>query len=83
MSEIKKHEIEKWVRTWQNASLSLINLKKNELRSHDYYERNRKVLDEMLQYACDRGRVRLYSGLVEQQRIFMKLQEKSISEERR
>jgi len=73
MSDIKKHEIEKWVSTWQNASLALRNLKRNELRSYDYYEKNLKVFDEMLQYACDRVRVRPSSGLVEQQRIFMKL----------
>jgi hypothetical protein len=75
MSDIQKQEIEKWIRTWHNASLSLKNIKINELRSYDYYEKNLKVLDEMLQYAFDRCRTRPSSGLVEQQRIFMKLRE--------
>jgi len=73
MPDIKKHEIEKWVGTWRRASLSLKDVKKNELHSYDYYEKNRKILDGILQYACDKGKVRLFSGLVEQQRIFMKL----------
>jgi hypothetical protein len=76
MSDIKKQEIEKWVRTWQNASLSLNKIKREELRSNDYYTKNLKVLDEMLQYACDRGSIRPSSGLIEQQRIFMKLRKK-------
>lgn len=76
MTDIKNQEIEKWVRTWQTASASLKKLKRSELRSSDYYKKNLKVLDEMLQYACDRGSVRIYSGLVEQQRIFMKIRDK-------
>ncbi|MCP4108998.1 MAG: hypothetical protein GY749_26280 [Desulfobacteraceae bacterium] len=63
----------KWVKTWQTAALSLKNVKKNELRAHDYYEKNRIILDEMLQYACDNSKNRLFSGLVEQQRIFKKI----------
>lgn len=73
MSDIKNQEMRKWVKMWQNTSLVLKNLKRDELRSNDYYEKNIKILDEMLQYACNRGRVRLSSGLVKQQRIFMKL----------
>ncbi len=69
----KKQEIKKWVEAWQKAAISLKEIKKNELRSKDYYEKNRKILDEMLQYACDNSKPRLTSGLVEQQRFFMKL----------
>lgn len=47
--------------------------KKKELRSPEYYESHRRLLEEMLQYACDQGNVRLSSGLVEQQRLFKKL----------
>jgi hypothetical protein len=65
----------RWVKTWQKAAVSLQKLKAEELRSKDYYEKNRKVLDEMLQYACDTGKVRLSSGLVEQQRLFMRMKQ--------
>ena len=65
----------RWVKTWQKAAVSLQKLKAEELRSKDYYEKNRKVLDEMLQYACDNCEVRLSSGLVEQQRLFMRMKQ--------
>jgi len=74
MTEIQEQKI-RWVRTWQTAALSFKNIKKNELHSSNYYEKNRKLLDEMLQYACDNSPVRLSSGLVEQQRLFMKMNE--------
>ncbi|MEE4354902.1 MAG: hypothetical protein V2I97_00430 [Desulfococcaceae bacterium] len=70
--EIQQQKI-KWVKTWQTAALSLKNIKRNELQAFDYYEKNRILLDEMLQYACDNSKKRLFSGLVEQQRIFKKL----------
>ena len=63
----------KWVKTWQTASLSLKNIKRIELQAYDYYEKNRILLDEMLQYACDNSKNRLFSGLVDQQRIFKKM----------
>ena len=63
----------KWVKTWQTAALSLENIKRNELQAYNYYEKNRMLLDEMLQYACDNSKKRLFSGLVEQQRIFKKM----------
>jgi len=69
-------DIRKWIKAWRNASLSLRELKKNELRAGDYYEKNRKMLDEMLQYACENSTPRPSSGLVEQQRLFMKMKDK-------
>jgi hypothetical protein len=72
--DIRQQKI-KWVKTWQTAALSLENIKRNELRAYDYYEKNRILLDEMLQYACDNSKNRLSSGLVEQQRIFKKYME--------
>ena len=74
MTDIQQQKI-RWVKTWQKAALSLKDIKKNELQAFDYYEKNRILLDEMLQYACDNSKVRLYSGLVEQQRLFMKMNE--------
>lgn len=70
--EIQQQKI-KWVKTWQTAALSLKNIKRSELQAFDYYEKNRILLDEMLQYACDNSKKSLFSGLVEQQRIFKKM----------
>ena len=74
MTDIQQQKI-RWVKTWQKAALSLKDIKKNELQALDYYEKNRILLDEMLQYAYDNRDVRLSSGLVEQQRLFMKMNE--------
>ncbi len=65
----------KWANEWQTAAVSLKKLKKDELRADDYYEKNRRLLDEMLQYARDIGLKRRGSGLVEQQRIFKQIYE--------
>lgn len=72
-------DIRKWIATWQQASSALNELKKRELRAADYYEKNRPILDEMLEYACDNRQERLTSGLVEQQRWFMKLRDKELA----
>lgn len=68
-------ETKKWVDTWQKAAVALNGVKKKELCDPDYYEKNRKTLDGMLQYACENAKIRLSSGLVEQQRLFMKMKE--------
>jgi len=60
----------RWVKTWRTAASSLEDIRKSELQAHDYYEKNRTVLSEMLQYACDNCKIRLFGGLVEQQRLF-------------
>ncbi len=73
----KKQEMKKWISTWQIASLALKKFKKNDLRSPDYYEKNRKTLEDMLQYACEHAKPRLKSGLTEQQRLFMKMRHKN------
>ena len=78
----KNDEIIKWINTWQKASISLKEIKKKELRDPDYYEKHLNVIDEMLQYACDHSTTRFSSGLVEQQRLFMKLKDKIISGEK-
>ena len=79
--EIQQQKI-KWVKTWQTAALSLKEIKRNELQAFDYYDKNRFFLDEMLQYACDNRKKSLFSGLVEQQRIFKKIYKINDVEER-
>jgi len=80
--DIQQQKI-KWVKTWQTAAISLKSIKRNELQAYDYYEKNRMLLDEMLQYACDNSKNRLFSGLVEQQRIFKKMYKSKNVKERK
>lgn len=75
MKNIDKIEIKNWVRDWENAGLALEGLKKISLRSYNY-EKNQKIVDELLQLAYDYHTVRYHSGLVEQQKVFIKLREK-------
>lgn len=69
---LKNRQTEKWVNTWQRAGRALDKIKRRELRSYDY-DKNRKIIDEMLQWAHEHRKIRLTSGLVEQQRLFMKI----------
>ena len=69
---IKNKQTEKWVKTWQRAGTALDEIKRRELRAYDY-NKNRKIIDEMLQWTHDHRKIRLTSGLVEQQRLFMKI----------
>lgn len=71
--------IKKWVQTWQRAGVALDEVKKQELRDPEYYEKNRELLNSMLQYACDHSTVRLDSGLVEMQKIFMKIHQQKLA----
>jgi len=77
MTESERKTIKKWIDIWQETGKALQEIKIQELRSDDYYEKNKQLLNEMLQYAYEHRTVRLTSGLVEQQRYFMKLREKS------
>ncbi len=81
MEDINKEEIKKWVETWDKASIALLEIKKAELRADDYYEKNYKLLSEMFKYAFKHRKVRFTSGLIEQQRIFMKIHKKQMEEE--
>jgi len=70
-----REAIKKWVETWKTAASALDKIRRDELMAFDY-EKNFEIIDSMLQYACDHAEIRLTSGLVEQQRLFMKLREK-------
>lgn len=73
MDDSTRREIEIWIETWEKAEYALDRVKLNELRATDYYCRNQILLNEMLQYAFEHRELRLSSGLVEQQKSFMKL----------
>ena len=72
---IVNKQTEKWVKTWQQAGKALEKIKQQELRSYDYHN-NLKIIDEMLQWAHDHRKIRLTSGLVEQQRLFMEIRDR-------
>lgn len=76
MKEIEMKEIEKWVNIWGKAGSALDEIKLKELRAVDYYNHNQALLNEMLRYAFEHRETRLSSGLIEQQKIFMKLKKK-------
>ncbi len=71
-------KMKKWISAWNAAAVSLKEIKKKELRAPEYYDRNRQILDDMLQYACQHAKPRLKSGLEEQQRLFMKMKIKNL-----
>lgn len=69
-------KMKKWISAWNAAAVSLKQIKKKELRASGYYDRNRQILEDMLQYACDHAKPRLKTGLEEQQRLFLKIRRK-------
>lgn len=73
MKDSERKKIKKWIRTWKKAELALREVKLKKLRADDYYSQNQRLLNEMLQYAFEHRELRLSSGLIEQQKIFMKL----------
>jgi hypothetical protein len=70
----EKQQLRAWVQTWQQAEKALKDIKQQELRHYDY-EKNWPLIDSMLQWAYEHRTERLTSGLIEQQRWFMKLRE--------
>ena len=63
-----------WVKTWKAAGDALKKIKRQELLQYDYVK-NLPIIEDMLQWAYLHRTPRLTSGLVEQQRWFMKLRE--------
>jgi hypothetical protein len=80
MKDTDRRDIKKWVETWEKTGSLLDKVKLKELRAADYYNHNQVFLNEMLRYAFEHRETRLSSGLIEQQKIFMKLNKKQIRE---
>ncbi|MDP2647450.1 MAG: hypothetical protein Q8P24_21175 [Desulfobacterales bacterium] len=72
MQETGKKRLRQYVERWKQAGPRLAEIKRQELRAFDYTA-NQDLIDGMLCWACEHGRPRLATGLVEQQRHFMKL----------
>jgi len=64
--------MKKWIEGWRRAATALKEIKRRELRDYNY-QKNKAVIDGMLQWACDHPTARLGSGLVDQQRFFSKM----------
>ena len=78
MTNADHEKIKKWVKTWKRAGSALEEVNIQELRQYDYFK-NQAMIDEMLQWAYEHRCERLNSGLIEQQRIFMKIRDKHSS----
>lgn len=78
MKKTDNDVVTRWVRTWQQAGAALQQIKRQELQSYDYVK-NLSIIDDMLQWAYEHRTPRLTSGLVEQQRWFMKMREHEFS----
>jgi hypothetical protein len=72
MQATHKKTVKKWLNIWEKAESALYAIKIKELRADNYYQKNQDLINAMLKYAFDHRTVRLNSGLVEQQKIFMK-----------
>ena len=81
MKTSPQENAQQWIESWKRAPVALKDIKRHELRTYDY-AKNQAIVDGMLQWAFEHRQVRLDSGLVEQQRLFMKMKS-SLSEPRR
>jgi hypothetical protein len=61
-----------WVQQWKQAGAALKQIEVQELRAYNY-KQHWAIVDDMLEWAYEHRTPRLTSGLVEQQRWFMKL----------
>ena len=72
MNHSGKAQIRHWAETWKRAGVALEEIKRRELQAFDYAA-NQGLVDAMLRWACQHQRPRASTGLIEQQRLFMKL----------
>ncbi len=70
MKTSPQEHTQQWIESWERASVALKAVKRHELRT---YAKNQAIVDGMLQWAFENRELRLSSGLVEQQRLFMKM----------
>lgn len=72
MKTSPQENAQQWIESWKRASVALKAVKRHELRTYDI-QKNQVIVDGMLQWAFENRELRLSSGLVEQQRLFMKM----------
>jgi hypothetical protein len=71
VTDEKKQQLKQWVETWKRAGPELERMRREELRAYRH-EDNVEAIDALLQIGYKHRRVCATSGLVEQQRIFMR-----------
>lgn len=81
MKTSPEENAQQWIESWKRASVALKDIKRQELRNYDY-AKNQAIVDGMLRWAFEHRTVRMDSGLVEQQRLFMKMKSSSSDSER-
>ena len=69
-----KNDMKPWVENWKRVGPILEQIKAEELRAADYHKELAGLLP-MCDLACDHAEPSKTSGLVEQQRLFMKMRE--------
>lgn len=74
---MNKNRVKQWVQCWGQAKTALDSVKKDELIKYNY-RKNRILVDQMLQWAFEHKRIRSWSGLVDQQKTFIKLLKESV-----
>lgn len=78
MKNTSPEQLKLWVETWKRAGAALKEVERAELRAFDP-KKHQDILDGMLQWACDHRQPRTGSGLVEQQRLFMKMRQRDMT----
>jgi len=71
MQEADRQKMKAWVAHWKRVGPVLARIRRDELRAFRY-EDNIEVVDSLLQLGYEFRTERPSSGLVEQQRLFMK-----------
>ena len=71
MTESERERLKQWVETWKRAGPELERVRREELRAFRH-EENVGLIESLLDIGVEFGRPRLTSGLIEQQRLFMK-----------
>jgi hypothetical protein len=71
MTDEEKQKLKLWVETWKRAGPALERFRHQELRAFRH-EDNVEAIDALLQIGYQHRRDDPTSGLVEQQRLFMK-----------
>ena len=74
MQRDMKQDMKEWVENWKRVGPILEQIKAEELRAPDYHKKLEGLLP-MCDLACAHAEPSKTSGLVEQQRLFMKMRE--------
>ncbi len=72
MKILPQENAQQWIESWKCASVALKAVKRHERRTYNLAQ-NQVVVDGMLQWTFEHRALRLNSGLVKQQYLFMKM----------